>query len=57
MRYLRRTLNYLGRIIVSNITHLMSMPDPMAIDVETPGINSRHSLEKEFIELIHRILK
>ena len=31
----------------------MSMTNLVAIDVETPRIDDEHSLEKEFIELIH----
>ena len=52
MRYLRRTLNYLERIALSNSTHMMSMADPIATNVETLRIDSGCSLEKEFIELI-----
>ena len=32
---------------------MMSMVDPIAIDVETLSIDSEFSLEKEFTELIH----
>ena len=46
------TLNYLERIALSNPTHMMSMADPIAIDIETLRIDSGCSLEKEFIELI-----
>ena len=53
MRYLRRTLNYPERITLYDLTHMMSMADPMAIGVETPRIDSGCSLEKEVIELIH----
>ena len=52
MRYSRRTSNYPERIALSNLTHMMSMADPIAIDVETLRINSGCSLEKEFSELI-----
>ena len=31
---------------------MMSMVDPIALVVETPRIDSGHSLEKEFTELI-----
>ena len=34
------------------MTHMMSMADPVAIDVETPMIDSGCSSEKEFTELI-----
>ena len=52
MGYLRRTSNNSKRIALSNPTHMMSMADPIAIGVETLRIDSGHSLEKEFIELI-----
>ena len=52
MGYLRRTSNYLERITLSNMTHMMSMADLVAIDVETPRMDSGYSLEKEFTELI-----
>ena len=53
MGYSRRTSNYLKRITLFDLTHMMSMVDPVAIGVETPRIGSGCSLEKEFIELIH----
>ena len=52
MEYSIRTLNYPKRITLSDPTHLTSMTDPVAIGVETRRIDSRCSLEKEFIELI-----
>ena len=52
MGYLRRTSNYPERITLFDLIHMMSMPDPVAIDVETPRIESEFSLEEEFIELI-----
>ena len=52
MGYSRRTSNYPERITLSNSTHMMSMTDPIAINVETLRIDSGSSLEKEFIELI-----
>ena len=52
MRYSRRTLNYLEIIVLSDLTHMMSIADPVTIDVETPRIDSGCSLEKEFTELI-----
>ena len=52
MGYLRRTLNYPERITLSDLTHMMSMADHVAIGVETLRIDSGCSLEKEFIELI-----
>ena len=53
MGYSRRTSNYLERISLSNVTHMMSMADHIAIGVETLRIDSECSLEKEFTELIH----
>ena len=53
MRYLRRTSNYLERITLYDLTHMMSMADLVAIGVETPSLDRGCSLEKEFIELIH----
>ena len=52
MGYWRRTLNYPERIALSNLSHMMSMVDPIAIGVETLRIDSGCSLEKEFTELI-----
>ena len=46
--YSRRTLNYPERIALSDLTHIMSMADLVAISVETPRIDRRCSLEKEF---------
>ena len=53
MRYSRRTSHYPERIILSNLNHMMSMADPLAIGVETLRINSGCSLEQEFTELIY----
>ena len=52
MGYSRRISNYPEKIIISNPTHMMSMVDPVTIDVETLRIDSGCSLEKEFTELI-----
>ena len=52
MGYLRRTSNYLGRITLSNLTHMIRIANPVVIHVETPMINCEYYLEKEFIELI-----
>ena len=52
MGYSRRILNYSEIITLSNPSHMMSMVDPIAIDVETLRIDSGCSLEKEFTELI-----
>ena len=53
MENLRSTSNYLKRIALFDLTHVMSMIDHVAIDVETPRIDSGCSLEKEFTELIY----
>ena len=52
MRYSRRTLNYSERIAPADLTHMMSMTNPLAIVVEIVRIDSGCSLEKEFTELI-----
>ena len=53
MRYLRRTLNYPKRIILSNLNYMMSMTDLIVIVVETRRVDSGYSLEKEFTKLIY----
>ena len=53
MRYSRGISNSPERIVLSDSTHMMSMVDPIAIDVETLRIDNGCSLEKEFIKLIH----
>ena len=50
--YSTRTSNYPERITLSDLTHIMSMADPVAIGVETPRIDSGCSLGKELTELI-----
>ena len=52
MEYSRRTLNYPERIALSNLSHMISMADPIAIGVETLMIEYGWPLVKEFIELI-----
>ena len=52
MGYLRKTLNYMERIVLPDLTHRIGMADLMAISVEITRIDSGCSLEKEFIELI-----
>ena len=52
MGYSRRTSNYPERIALSNPSHMMSMADPIAIDMEILRIDSGCSLEKEYTELI-----
>ena len=48
------TSSYPKRIVLFDPTHMMSMADHVAIGVETLRIDSECSLEKEFIELIHK---
>ena len=43
------------RIVLFDITHMMSMDDPVAIGVETLSIDSGCFLEKEFTKLIYMI--
>ena len=52
VRYSRRTSNHLERITLSDLTHMMSIVDPIAISVEILRIDSGCSLEKEFNKLI-----
>ena len=52
MEYSRRISNYSKRITISDLTHLMSMADPVAIDFKTLRIDIWCSMEKEFTELI-----
>ena len=44
MRYSRRSSNYPKRIKLFDLTHMMSMADPMANGVEAPRIDSGCSL-------------
>ena len=53
MKYSRETSNYLKRIVQSDLTHIMSLANHIAISVETLRIDSGCSLEKDFTELIH----
>ena len=50
---MRRTSKYLESIAVSDPIHMMSMVDLVAINVETPMIDSGCSFDKEFNEFIH----
>ena len=52
MRYLRKTLNYIEKIILSNSTHMMNVTDLVVISVEIQKIDHGCSLEKEFTKLI-----
>ena len=54
MGYSSGKSNYPERITLSDPTHMMSMADHVAIDVETLRIDSGYSLEKEFTELIRK---
>ena len=46
------TSSYIKRIVLCDLTHIMSIVDPITIGDETQWIDSRSSLEKEFIKLI-----
>ena len=50
--YSKRILNYMERITLYNLTHMMSMVIPVTISMEILMINSECFLEKEFTELI-----
>ena len=52
MRYSRRISNYLQRITLSDLTHMMSIIDLIDINIETLRIDSENFLEKVFNELI-----
>ena len=52
MGYSRRTSNYPRRISLFDKTHMMSMAEPVTINVETLMMDSGCSLEKKFIKLI-----
>ena len=47
------TSNYLERITLSDPSHMISITDHVAIDLETQRIDNGCSLEIEFIKLIH----
>ena len=51
--YLRGISNYLEIITLSDLTHMLSMADPIVIGVETLRIDSRCFLEKECTEWIN----
>ena len=51
MGYSRRTSNYLERITLSNVTHMIKMTNPVSISVETLMINCGCILENESNEL------
>ena len=46
------TSNYLERMTMSDSNHIINMIDPLVVLIGTPRIDSRCSLEKEFIQLI-----
>ena len=54
MRYSRGTSNYLERITLSDLNHMMSMINPVTIGVEKLRIDSGCSLDKEFTKLIRK---
>ena len=53
MGYLRGTSNYLDRIGLYDLTHMMSITNLVSISVEPLRIDNGCTLKKEFIELIH----
>ena len=53
MRYSRKTLNYIKRIALFDLTHMISTVDLIIFNVETLIIYSGCYLEKEFTRLIH----
>ena len=53
MGYLRSILNYLERITLSNLTHMISRANHVTIGVEILMIDIGCFLDKEFTELIH----
>ena len=46
MDYSRRILNFVKRIALFDMTHMMSMANPVAISVDKSMIDSGCSLEK-----------
>ena len=57
MRNSRRTSNYSKRITLSDLTHMMSMTNLVAIGVETPRIDTGWSLKKKFTKVIRMNLR
>ena len=53
MGYSIRTSNYLKKITLSDLIHMINMDDIIAINVETPKTDIRCSLKKELAKLIH----
>ena len=52
MGYSRKISNYPEGITLSHPTHMLSLADPIAINVETLRIDSGCYIEKEFTKLI-----
>ena len=52
MEYSRSPSNYLEKITLSNLTHIMSMNNLVAIDVKILRIDSKRFLQKNFTILI-----
>ena len=52
MGYSRGASNYLKRIPVYDLTHMMSMTDHVTLSAEALRIDSGCTLEKEFTKLI-----
>ena len=53
MGYSIGTSNYLKIIAISDLTHMMTMADPVAIDVKTQRIDNGCYLDKDFTQLIY----
>ena len=53
MGYSSTTLNYLERLTLFDLAHMMNMANLEGINIETPRIDCRCSLEKDFAELIY----
>ena len=53
MGYSRKISNYLEKIILLDLTHMMSMANVVAIRVKTLRLDSWCSLEKDFSKLIY----
>ena len=49
MGYSRKILSYPEKVILYNLTYMMSMTNLVAISIEIVEIDNRCSLDKEFI--------
>ena len=57
MGYLRRTLNYSKIIVLLDLTHMMSMANPIAIGVETLRIDRLALWRRSSLNLSIRIFE